>query len=248
MKDMFTFNFGEDFFQGVTVWDIISQAMPYTFLLFGTAAVLSFVIGIPFGILTTWFRKTKKEAALIGFSTVLNSIPFFVLGIFLVVYLASYYAIFPVRVNFPLSWLMTRPLTVVRYMFLPVVTLLFIEAASHLLTTRAAMVGTLGEDFIMTARAKGVPERKIMFHHAARNAMIPISTRMALELALLMSGAVVVEIIFSYPGMGHLLYQATLELDYPLAEGTLFLISLVTIITYSMVDFIHAWLDPRIRL
>ncbi|MEM2058975.1 MAG: ABC transporter permease, partial [Thermoproteota archaeon] len=142
----------------------------------------------------------------------------------------------------------TNPLGVIYYLFLPLVTLIVIEGASHLLTTRAAMVSTLGEDFIMTARAKGVREGNIMFHHAARNAMIPISTRMALELALLMSGAVVVEIIFSYPGIGHLLYNATLELDYPLAEGALFIISLVTIITYSLVDFIHAWLDPRIKL
>lgn len=252
MKDMLTFNFGFDYYQGLTVWQIISQALPYTMLLFGTASVLSFIIGIPMGIMATWFRGSKKEVALVGSANILNAIPFFVLAIVLILYLTAYYPIFPVRSNFPITYL-TQPSLfslgqVFYYMMLPLVTLVIIEAEAHLLTTRAAMVGILGEDYIATARAKGVAERSLMFHHAARNAMIPISTRMALEFALLMSGAVIVEIIFSWPGMGHLLYQATLTLDYPLAEGALFVISLVTIITYAFVDFIHAWLDPRIKL
>lgn len=252
MRDMFTFNFGYDYFRSLSVWAIIESALPFTLLLFGFAAVLSFIIGIPLGIFTSWFRGTKKEGSLVSSSTILNAIPFFVLAILLIVYFAAKYPIFPVRSSFPLTWITQPSLPhiegIIHYMALPTITLVIIEAAGHLLTTRAAMVGTLGEDFIMTAKAKGVTQGNIMFHHAARNAMIPISTRMALEFALLMSGAVIVEIIFSWPGMGHLLYDATLTLDYPLAEGALFVISLITIITYSMVDFIHAWLDPRIRL
>ena len=229
MKDMFTFNFGYDYFESLTVWDIIKIALPYTFLLFGTAGILAFVIGIPLGIVTSWVRQTKKESALLYSSNVLNAIPFFVLAIILVLYLTALYPIFPVNETYlQLSWLISQPLKVAYFLFLPVTALVIIEGAGHLLTTRAAMVGILGEDYIGTARAKGVREGNVMFHHAARNAMIPISTRMALELALLMSGAVIVEIIFSYPGIGHLLYNATLMLDYPLAEGALFVISLVT--------------------
>ncbi|MBX8638695.1 MAG: ABC transporter permease, partial [Thermoplasmata archaeon] len=133
-------------------------------------------------------------------------------------------------------------------MSLPLISLVVVELAAHVLTMRAAMVSVLGEDYIATARAKGVPERTIMFHHAARNAMIPVSTRMALEFALLTSGAVIVEIIFSWPGIGHKLYEATLTEDYPLSEGALFVISIIVIIAYSIIDFIHAWLDPRISL
>ena len=249
MRDMFTFNFGYDYFQNLSVWDIIKIALPYTFLLFGVAGVLAFIIGIPLGIVTSWVRGTRKESGLISSANVLNAIPFFVLAVVLVLYLTALYPIFPVNETYlQLSWLRTNPLKVAYYLFLPVTSLVVIEGSAHLLTTRAAMVGILGEDYIGTARAKGVTEGNVMFHHAARNAMIPISTRIALELALLMSGAVIVEIIFSYPGIGHLLYNATLELDYPLAEGALFVISLVTIITYSGVDFVHAWLDPRIKL
>ncbi|MCL4334005.1 MAG: ABC transporter permease [Candidatus Thermoplasmatota archaeon] len=249
MKDMFTFNFGYDYFEGIPVWNIIEGALPYTFLLFGTAAVLSFAIGIPLGVLTSWVRQTKKEAGLLGTANVLNAIPFFVLAIWLVIYFTALRPIFPIsELQMKLYWLWTDPLKLAYYLFLPVTSLIVIEGAAHLLTTRAAMVGVLGEDYITTARAKGVSEGNVMFHHSARNAMIPVSTRMALEFALLMSGAVIVEDIFSYPGIGHLLYQATLTLDYTLSEGALFLISLVTILTYMSVDFIHAWLDPRIRL
>lgn len=87
-----------------------------------------------------------------------------------------------------------------------------------------------------------------MFRHAARNAMIPVSTRMALDFATIASGAVITEIIYSIPGIGNLTYNAILNLDYPLAEGALFFLALIVIVAYSLVDFIHAWLDPRISL
>ena len=252
LKDMFTFRFGNDYENGESVLFIISQALPYTLILFGTAAVLSFIIGIPLGIYVSFLRGRKSEGAIITGATLLNSIPFFVIAIIIFVYLAGYYHIFPLRAVFPLSYLSHPTLssleTVAYDMAMPVVTLLAIEAMGHLLTMRAAMVSVLGEDFITTAKAKGVSERNIMLHHAARNAMVPVSTRMALEFAFLMSGAVIVEVIFSVPGMGSTLYAATLSQDYPLTEGALFVISLVVILTYSIIDFIHSWIDPRIKV
>ncbi len=252
MKDMFTFNFGYDYIRGETVWQIIDYAMPYTLLLLGTALALSFLIGIPLGILTSWVRGKVSEGVSITVSLILNSIPFFILGVILYIYLVSYGHIFPVTSGFSYSYLYNLTLQNLEYilykMALPLITLVIIEAAAHVLTMRAAMVSTLGEDFILTARAKGVPERSIMFHHAARNAMIPVTTRMALEFAGLTGGAVIVEILFSWPGIGHILYYATLNEDYALSEGALFLISLVTIIAYVIIDYIHAWLDPRISV
>lgn len=252
MKDMFTFNFGYDYFYQATVWQLLDLALPYTLLLLGIAAILSYVGGIPLGIVATWVRGKRSEGGIVSTALVLNAIPYFILAVVLYLYFVSYLRISPVRSLFPWSDL-TSPswghfVTVVTAMALPLVTLVVIGAAAHLLTMRASMVSVLGEDFITTARAKGVPESSIMFHHAARNAMIPVSTRMALEFALLASGAIITEIIFSWPGIGHLLFAAIEDLDYPLAEGALFLISLIVILTYSMLDFIHAWLDPRIQL
>ncbi len=253
LRDMFTFNFGYDYFQQQSVLQIIEYRMPFTLFLLGTAAVFSFIIGLPVGILATWFRGKKKEAAINTTSLILSSIPFFILGVLVYIYFVAYLKLFPVTASFDFADLgqLYNPQVlgyVLQRIALPLLSLIVVEAAAHVLTMRAAMVSILGEDFITTARAKGVPEGRIMFRHAARNAMIPVSTRMALEFALLTSGAVIVEIIFSYPGIGNQLFQATLLADYPLSEGALFIIALVVIITYSIIDFVHAWLDPRISL
>ncbi|WP_048161497.1 ABC transporter permease [Thermoplasma acidophilum] len=252
LRDMFTFNFGEDYYTGQSVIFVIKQALPYTLLLFGSAAVISFAIGIPLGIYTSFKRGKKSESGIITASTLLNSIPFFVFAIIFFVYLAGDLHIFPLRSIFPISYIVHPTLKsielILYYLAMPIIVLVIVEAAGHLLTMRAAMVSVLGEDFITTARAKGVSERGIMFHHAARNAMIPVSTRMALEFAFLMSGAVIVEVIFSIHGMGTVLYDATLQEDYPVSEGALFVISIIVILAYSAIDFIHAWLDPRIKV
>lgn len=249
LRNMYTFNFGHDAANSFTVLEELRFALPYSFLLFGVSEILSFMIGIPLGIVTTWVRRTKKEYLLLVSSNAVNAIPFFVLAIWFVLYFTFLKPIFPTSDTImQLSWIWTDPLKAAYFLFLPMATLVIIETAGHVLTTRAAMIGVLGEDYITTARAKGVPERSVMFHHVARNAMIPVTARMALEFAILINGAVIVEIIFSYPGIGHLLYNATLHFDYALAEGALFVLSLVTIITYAAVDFIHMWLDPRIKL
>jgi peptide/nickel transport system permease protein len=252
MQNMFTFNFGYDYYSQASVWTVISQAMPYTLLLLGTAAIVAWAAGIPLGIVSIWTRGKKSEGAIVTTGLVLNSFPYFILAVLLFLYFAVYFHVAPVRSVFP--WTdVTNPswsgfLQIMAAILLPLATLAVIGIAAHLLTMRASMVSVLGEDFITTARAKGVGEGAIMFRHAARNAMIPVSTRMALEFALLASGAIITEIIFSYPGIGHILYEGILNEDYPLVEGASFLIALIVILTYSMIDFIHAWLDPRIHI
>ncbi len=252
MYDMFTFQFGYDYDKATPVWTLLSTALPYTLLLLGIATLIGYVVGIPLGVVATTFRGKRSEAGLVTTGLVLNSIPYFILAILLYLYFVVYFRLSPPSAAFPLSDVTSASwahfVTVLTDLALPLTTLAVIEAGAYLLTMRAAMVSVLGEDFILTAKAKGVPEGSIMFRHAARNAMIPVSTRMALEFALVTSGAVITEIIYSYPGIGFLIYNAILNLDYPLAEGALFIISLIVILTYSALDFIHAWLDPRIRL
>ena len=252
MYDILTFHFGYDYYRQATVWYLISIAIPYTLLLLGTAVVLSYLIGLPLGIVTTWFRGKKTEGALVTSGLVLSSIPYFVLAIILFLYFVVKFQWAPVAAGFPLSDVVTPGwgnfVTIIYHLALPLVTLTVIGAAGNLLVMRAAMVSILGQDFILTARAKGVTEGAIMFRHAARNAMIPVSTQMALSFALVVSGALITEIIYSYPGVGNLTYTAILDLDYPLAEGAFFIISLITILAYAGIDFIHAWLDPRISI
>ncbi len=252
MQQMFTFNFGQDFRYGEPVWSILSNALPYTFILVGTAAVLGWVIGIPAGITTTRLRNKKSESVILTLGLVVQSVPYLIMAVFMFLYFVADLRFFPTKANF--SWdLLAHPsfsnyATVLKDIAMPLVSLFLIGAAGHLITMRATMVSILGEDFITTARAKGVPEKQILRKHAARNAMIPVSTRMALELALIISGALLVDIVFTYPGVGYYLYEAVLMEDYPLSEAGTFLISLVSVFAYLIIDYIHAWLDPRISI
>jgi peptide/nickel transport system permease protein len=250
--DMFTAHWGNDYYYGETVSQIIFTALPYTLVLVGGAAVLGWIFGIPLGITTTRLRGKKSETAILTSSLIVSSIPYLVLAVLLYLYLIAYLHWFPVSGYFSFSDLehpsFFSVLNVFRTIAIPLVSLFLIGAAGHLITMRATMVSILGEDFITTARAKGVREKDILRKHAARNALIPVSTRMALEFALILSGALIVDIIFSYPGIGYYLYEATLKEDYPLIEAATFMISVITIFAYLIIDYVHAWLDPRIRV
>lgn len=253
LYQMFTFHWGKDFTHpGQYVYGEIAAALPYTLVLIVSTALISFAIGIPLGIVVTRIRGTKKEGALLSVSLILNSVPYFIIGVLLFLYLSVYLGIFPIRATVPLSYithpsLATFPILLDR-MAMPFVSLLIIESMGHMITMRAAMVSTLGEDHVLTARAKGVNEKAILRKHAARIAVIPVTTRLALQISFLISGALIVAIIFDWPGMGPLLYHAVLNEDYPLSEASTFIIGLMTIIAYSSIDYIHAWLDPRIKV
>jgi peptide/nickel transport system permease protein len=251
--DMLTFNYGIDYSAiDLTVAQEIALALPYTLVLIGLTSIFSFVIGVPFGITISKWRNSRKESAVLGTSLIITSIPYFILALLLIFLLGVYLNLLPVQSNVdPLVlYQITIPhlLQLARAIALPFLSLLVLGATGHMITMRAAMVSTLGEDHINTAIAKGVPSKKVLRKHAARIAVIPVTTRMALELSGLMGGALIVSIIFNWPGMGPLLFNAVLNEDYPMSEAVTFIISLTTILAYAMVDFIHAALDPRIKL
>ena len=253
LYQMYTFNWGKDYnFPGQTVYGEIANALPYTLVLIVSAALISFAIGIPLGILVSRIRGGKKEGAVLTTGLVLSSIPYFIIGVLLFLYLTVFTSYFPLRSTVPLSYILSpTPKTIISLLYhvtLPFLSLLIIESFGHMITMRAAMVSTLGEDHINTARAKGVPEKSILRRHAARIAVIPVTTRLALQVSFLISGSLIVAIIFNWPGMGPLLYHAVLNEDYPLSEAATFVISLLTIFAYASIDYIHAWLDPRIKV
>ena len=253
LYQMFTFHWGKDYLNpGETVYEEIAIALPYTLVLIVSTALISYVIGVPLGILVSRIRGGKREGAILSIALLVNSIPYFIIGVLLFLYLTVYTSYFPIRAGVPLSYI-THPtfssiVNLMYHMAMPFFSLLLIEAAGHMITMRAAMVSTLGEDHILTARAKGVPEKSILRRHAARIAVIPVTTRLALNISFLISGSLIVAIIFNWPGMGPLLYHAVINEDYPLSEASTFVIALLTIFAYSLVDYIHAWLDPRIKV
>ncbi len=133
------------------------------------------------------------------------------------------------------------------HMVLPVATLVLTLFAENALITRSSMLETLGEDYILTARAKGVPRRRIILKHALRNALLPIVTMSALSLGSIVSGAILVEVIFSWPGIGRTLYDAVLNRDYPMLQGGFLAITVVVTLLNLGADLLHFVLDPRVR-
>ena len=133
------------------------------------------------------------------------------------------------------------------HMILPVTTLVLTLYAENALITRSSMLETMGEDYILTARAKGVPRRRIILRHALRNALLPIVTMSALSLGSIVSGAILVEVIFSWPGIGRTLYEAVLNRDYPMLQGGFLAITAVVTLLNLAADLLHFVLDPRVR-
>ena len=140
------------------------------------------------------------------------------------------------------DWLADR----LKHLIMPVLTLAIVNIAGYTRYLRAAMIETLGEDYVRTARAKGVPERVVLWRHALRNALLPVVTIVALEFGVLFSGALVTETMFAYPGMGKLIYDAILGNDFNLALAGLLMATLVTLLANLTADLAYAWLDPRI--
>jgi peptide/nickel transport system permease protein len=137
---------------------------------------------------------------------------------------------------------------IVHHTMLPVLVLAAVAFGGTMLLTRSAMLETLGEDYILTARAKGIPERAIRDRHAARNAMLPVTTSLVLALAFVIGGGIVTENIFSWPGMGSLLLQAVTSEDVPLAIGTLSIVGVLALFGHLIADILYTILDPRIRI
>lgn len=143
------------------------------------------------------------------------------------------------------SWT-AHTLDVGRHMLLPSLTLALTLYGEYALITRSAMLETLGEDYVLTARAKGLRPRVIVRRHALRNAMLPVTTLIALSLGYLVAGAILIETVFSWPGIGFAAYQAVIQRDYPMLQGT-FLVLTVSVIFFNLLaDLLYAWLDPRI--
>ncbi|RLF70408.1 MAG: ABC transporter permease, partial [Thermoplasmata archaeon] len=139
-------------------------------------------------------------------------------------------------------------LDILRHTFLPLFTLLLLSLAGTILLMRTSMLEVIGENYILTAIAKGLPERKVLFRHAARNALLPLVTSFVIALAFAIGGAVVLEQVFSFPGVGFLYITSLYQLDFPVAQATIYIITLLVLIGNYIADLLYAVLDPRIRL
>lgn len=237
-------DFGESFFFKKRVTELIAQRLEPTLALATCTILLSVLIAVPLGVLAAWRHGSWVDRALMGFSTIGFSVPVFVLG-YLLIYLFS----------LELGWLPVQGyrrlsegfVPFIRHLILPSVALSAIYIALIARVTRAAVAETLTEDYVRTARAKGLPERQVLIRHALANAAIPIVTVIGIGIALLIGGVVVTESVFSIPGLGRLTVDAVLARDFPTIQAVIMLFSVAYVVVNLLVDLSYLVLDPRIR-
>lgn len=234
--DLLRGDFGRSFFSNRPVAEQLLQQMPATIALTCAAVLVAIVIGFPLGVLAavrrnTWVDRAAMLTALLGVS-----MPSFWTSILLI-------WLFGVT----LRWLPIAGSDSLRHLVLPALALGLGTAAIIARLVRSSMLEVLGQDYITTARAKGLADRMVVFRHALRNALIPVITIIGLQVSTLLGGAVVVETIFSRRGVGTLIVRAVLERDFPVVQASIFLIAFTYILVNLFTDILYAYVDPRIR-
>lgn len=233
---------GQDFISHEEITNLLKTALPITVELTVLAMLLAIGVGVPVGVLVAsrggWTRRLSS-----GFVVGAISIPDFWLGLMLVLLFTSKLNLLP-----PSGWvsLTDNPAQNLRYMVLPVVTLATGQTAYILRTTRAAMLGTLGEPYIALLRAKGLPGRSVVWTHALRNASGPIVTVTGIQFGVLLGGAIVIENLFALPGVGRLVVTAISERNYVVVQGGVLAVAILFILVNLLTDLIHGLLDPRV--
>lgn len=218
----------------------------------GTALVLSYLLAIPLGVIAALKRGQALDRSISFVVFILYSIPSFVAALLLILFVAGgdYLNLLPMygiqSINASEMGTLPRLWDRILHMILPVICLTYASLASISRYTRVSMLETLGQDFVRTARAKGLPERLVILRHALRNALIPIITIFALELPVLIGGAIIIESIFTLPGMGNLMFEALEYRDNPVIMGITVLAACVTLLSYLAADILYVVVDPRI--
>ncbi len=235
---------GTSMFTGLPVTTLIAQRLEPTLSLMVVTLILSVVVAVPMGVVAAWKSGTWIDRALMAFAVFGFSVPVFVVGYLLAYVFALELDWFPVQGYTPLSagfqpWL--------ENLVLPAVALGCVYIALIARITRASMLEVLQQDYIRTARSKGLGQGGILFVHALKNAAVPIVTVIGIGIALLIGGAVVTESVFAIPGLGRLTVDAILRRDYPVIQGIVLLFSFVYVLVNLVVDVLYTLLDPRIR-
>lgn len=240
---------GYSYYYNAPVLDVILGFLPWTVLLAGLALVISTVLGVVAGIESGYRRGRNLDRCMLSGLMLFSGLPDFFVGVLLLLLFGVIWQLAP------LSGAVTPyagytgvalVLDVMHHLALPLSALVLTRLTATYLLTRSAMITTLGESFIITARAKGCPEHGIRYRHAGRNALLPVVTSTGLQFTRVFTGALYIEIVFSYPGLGTLLYNALLTRDYPLLQGILLLVAFVVLFINYLVDRLYPKIDPRV--
>ncbi|PIE77065.1 MAG: peptide ABC transporter permease [Clostridiales bacterium] len=251
LKQLANLDFGLSFKYRKPVMDIIGSRLMATLTLAFIAQLLAIVLGMFFGTISAAFRGKKIDVLALGFALFIYSIPAFWLGIVLV-------SFFSVKMGWlPLNGMVVAGAVhtttgayiadVAKHLVLPVITLGLAITGGYTMIMRGSLLDVLTEDYITTARAKGFTRRKIVIKHALPNAMLPMVTVIAINFGFMIGGAIQTETVYSWPGIGRLIYEALMARDYPILQGAFLIISITVIVANFIADILYGYLDPRIK-
>lgn len=235
-------DFGNSFRQGQPVFGLIMERLPATLRLAGAAFVISVVVSIPIGIISATRRNTIWDTTAMGFALLGQSLPVFFLGVMLIWIFAGLLGWLPSFGQGDGSFVST-----IKHLILPAITLATFSLARNARLVRSSLLEVLGLDYIKTARSKGLAERIVIYRHALRNALIPVVTIFGLEFGTLLSGAVITETVFAWPGVGRLIILAVQQRDFPVVVGAVTIIATLFVFLNLIVDLLYGVIDPRVR-
>jgi peptide/nickel transport system permease protein len=251
LGDVLRGDFGDSFiYVGQSATSVFLRFLWPTVLLVGTATVLMIAIGLYLGIRGGWRRGSALDTGSMGLSLLFYSMPDFWLAMMLLIVFSTALGWFPSGgFESPSSDLtgLARAVDVANHMFLPVLTLTLAYVGEYYLVMRSSLLDVLGEEYITTVRAKGVREDRVLWRHAVRNAMLPTISLVALSFGFVIGGAVTVELVFSYPGLGLLTIQAIDSQDFLLLQVLFLFFSVAVLVSNLMADLVYSWFDPRVR-
>lgn len=235
--DMAHFDLGRSFVQNVKVTTIIASRLPYTLQLAGGALLVALAIGLPVGLILALGRRFAVTRALMGLVLAAQSMPTFWSGIMMIMVFGVW-----------LGWLPPSGTGTLQHLIMPSIALGLLSMATYARIARSAVLDELSKDYIRSARARGVGTGRLVTHHLLRNSVIPVISVTALEISQLLAGAVIVETVFAWPGLGQLTVEAIASRDFVVVQGVVLLGAFVTITVNFAADILYTVVDPRIRL
>ncbi|MBK9781920.1 MAG: ABC transporter permease [Anaerolineales bacterium] len=232
------------------VVDILGERLWNTILLIGAGQILSILLGVAFGIFAAWKARTKVDYAAVSISLVAWSLPTFWLAILLLFWGSA--------IGLPVAGKATPGMSsypllqqwgdIARHMLLPTFTYTIVYMGEYTLIMRSSLLDVLSEDYILTARAKGLSTLQILRDHALKNAMLPLVTVIAINLGFTVAGVIQIESVFSWPGLGSAIYEAVIRRDFPVLQGAFLLIAVTVILANLLADLTYSYLDPRVKV
>lgn len=249
--NLFRGEFGISYHSNQPVAQVLAERTWNTLLLIGVAQLLAIILGVALGVIAAWKLGTPVDYSALIFSLVAWSLPTFWLGIILLFWGSTNLGL-PIGgmvtpgMNYATLW--AQIIDVGRHMFLPTLTYTIVFLGEYMLIMRSSLIDVLSEDYVLTAKAKGLNSYQILKAHALRNAMLPMVTIIALNLGFTVAGAVQIETVFSWPGLGGAIYEAVGQRDYPMLQGAFLLLAVSVIVANLVADLLYTYMDPRVQL